>query len=98
MAKAKLTLEQKEEIKKIYKEGGHSLKELANRYGCSVKLVWLIVGDGRYETHKEQSKKYSAINRKITDTVCHNCGRTNLPNARFCSYCGYKLKDENHNN
>lgn len=97
MARIKITPEQREEIKKIYKEGGHSLKELADRYNCSVKLIWLVVEDGRYEEHKNQSKKYMAICRKTKETTCPKCGKTNFPNARFCSYCGCALKDENNN-
>lgn len=53
----KLTSEQKEEIKNLYKTGFYSLNSLAKRFGVSKKLILLIVNPVSSEKNKQRIKE-----------------------------------------
>jgi DNA invertase Pin-like site-specific DNA recombinase len=54
----KLTDEQREEIKKLYETGLHSLNALAKQFGVSKKTVLLIVNKDSAEKAKRYRKEH----------------------------------------
>lgn len=54
----KLTSEQKDEIRELYKTGFHSLNSLAKRFGVSKKTILLIVNPASAEKNKQRIKEH----------------------------------------
>ena len=68
--RVKLTDKQKAEAPRLYEKGGHTQKELAERFGCSHGQIWFLTASGqKYEypdrdaKPKASSKKTSALNK-----------------------------------
>lgn len=54
----KLTSEQKDEIRELYKTDFHSLNSLAKQFGVSKKLILLIVNLASAEKNKQRIKEH----------------------------------------
>ena len=53
----KLTLEDRQEIKKLYQSGQYSQRELARKYNVSRRLITFYIDDERYERNKQSFKQ-----------------------------------------
>lgn len=55
--RAKLTVEQKEEIKALYETGGYSLRKLGTMYKVDKRTIQFIVSPEKLERAKQQYKE-----------------------------------------
>lgn len=69
--RVKLTLEQKEEIKELYKTGNFSLRKLGTMYKVDKRTIQFIINPEKYEIAKQQRKERGKDGRYY-DREYHN--------------------------